>query len=70
MRKPVGYSGASCTCDVCGRVLWVEDGPVCVDCKALQEVVKDAQLLPQDAEPEPEPAPKPAPKKRSSGCCG
>ena len=64
MRKPMGYSGASCTCTGCGRVLWVEDGPTCVDCLVVQAL--------NDGKEPPKPKPAadvPAPKKRG-GCCG
>lgn len=30
--KPLIPSGGWCTCQVCNRVLYVEHGPVCVDC--------------------------------------
>ena len=76
MKKPVVYSGATCTCTVCGRVLWVEDGPTCVDCEIAQAVAKTEETLSglgfeivvSGAEPKPA-SDVPAPKKRS-GCCG
>jgi uncharacterized Zn finger protein (UPF0148 family) len=58
MRVPKGYTGAWTRCNVCGRVLWVEDGPTCPGCKPLvkQEPARDDK-----------PEPQPAPRKRSGG---
>lgn len=58
MRVPKTYSGAWTRCADCGRVLWVEDGPVCPECKAARAAAKDAPVEEQPA---------PAPKKRSGG---
>ena len=65
MKKPVAYSGATCTCTDCGRVLWVEDGPTCPECKALREVAKDGKQPQRDEQPKPVKAPK-----ARGGCCG
>ena len=78
MKKPVAYSGATCTCTVCGRVLWAEDGPTCEDCLVTQALNDDKESeywerrealeAAQDDAPKPV-ADVPAPKKRG-GCCG
>jgi len=70
MKKPVAYSGATCTCTDCGRVLWVEDGPTCTEC-LVKRALNDGKEPPKPkAAPAATPAADvPAPKKRS-GCCG
>ena len=73
MKKPTVYSGATCTCTDCGRVLWVEDGPTCEDCliaRAMADVENRRVQPDADAiEPRQPDVPKLAPKKRG-GCCG
>ena len=60
MKKPVVYSGATCTCTDCGRVLWVEDGPTCLDCLTAR-ALKDGKEPPKPSEDVP------VFKKRSGG---
>ena len=59
-----------CTCSVCGRVLLIEHGPTCPECKAKQETGAKPQA---ELESAPKPAPQKteaSPKKARSGCCG
>jgi uncharacterized Zn finger protein (UPF0148 family) len=54
-------SGNWTTCRKCHRVLWVEDGPVCPECKAEKAPVAEAETEapsePESVDPAPEPEP-------------
>jgi len=33
------------TCEGCNRVLWVEDGPICPECKKLRQAEQPEEII-------------------------